>query len=75
VHVHEHGEEELDAVRLCSRPKFGLNVWHVTLRRIVAVRDGLQYLTEPAEAGQQPLQPLRKISARVDIVYLYDTML
>jgi hypothetical protein len=41
----------------------------------VAVSGGLQCLTEPAEAGQQPLQPLQKISARVDIVYLHDTML
>jgi hypothetical protein len=29
VHVHEHGEEELDAVRLCPGAKLGLNVWHM----------------------------------------------
>ena len=29
VHVHEHGEEELDAVRLCPFAKLGFDVWHM----------------------------------------------
>src|SRR5262249_42767542 len=52
VHIHEHGEEELDAVRLCTRAKLGLNVWHVhspsyPCRSV----SGLQFSTEPADAG------------------------
>ena len=74
VHVHEHGEEELDAVRLCPCAKFGLNVWHLHSPsypwRSVA---GLRFSTEPADAGQQPLQPRSGRSAREWTMFTYMT--
>ena len=72
VHIDEHGEEELDTVRLCSRPQLRLDVGHVHAPlwslwspvRLTRLRRCSQIRPESGTDGSKPRPSLGKQSGQ-----------